>query len=144
VFFSQRNAVTGLVFEAGSMNTIHTSSLTHEIESYGSRNELLQFIQNRYQELTSNGIWINRDVVGLEEKNKTVLMKLNRMDGRNDDYEKNFAQRSELKEYLKDLSTYGRFLRFAEDFRKKEGYQFKFKEQSIDDSLYIELSAGRM
>ena len=51
VFFSQRNAVTGLVFEANSMNTIHTSSLTHEIESYGSRKDLLQFIGNRYREL---------------------------------------------------------------------------------------------
>jgi hypothetical protein len=140
VFFSQRNAVTGLVFEASSMNTIHTSSLTHEIESYGSRNELLQFIRNRYQELTSGGVWINRDVVGPENKNKTVLMKLNRMDGRNDDYEKSFAQRGDLKEYLKDLSTYGRFLRFTQDFRKKEGYQFKFKKLSIDDSLYIELN----
>lgn len=31
VFFSKRNAVTGLVFPPKSMDTIHTSSLTHEI-----------------------------------------------------------------------------------------------------------------
>ncbi len=30
VFFSQRNAVTGLVFDRASMNTIHTSSLTRD------------------------------------------------------------------------------------------------------------------
>ncbi|WKK76226.1 hypothetical protein QYS49_02215 [Marivirga salinae] len=47
VFFAQKNAVTALVFEQHSMNTIHTSSLTHEIESYGSRSDLLSFIQNR-------------------------------------------------------------------------------------------------
>ncbi len=64
VFFSQRNAVTGLVFDRASMNTIHTSSLTHEIESYGSRAELLQFIANRYEELVPGGVWVNRDVVG--------------------------------------------------------------------------------
>jgi hypothetical protein len=60
VFFSQRNAVTGLVFERNSMNTIHTSSLTHEIESYGSRADLLAFIRNRYEELAPGGVWINR------------------------------------------------------------------------------------
>jgi SAM-dependent methyltransferase len=56
VFFSQRNAVTGLAFEKASMNTIHTSSLTHEIESYGSRADLLQFIKNCYEELAPGGV----------------------------------------------------------------------------------------
>ncbi len=46
IWFSQKNAVTGLVFRPNSMNTIHSSSLTHEIESYGSRD-----IENRYNEL---------------------------------------------------------------------------------------------
>ncbi|MFZ6013606.1 MAG: transferase [Bacteroidota bacterium] len=139
VFFSQRNAVTGLVFDADSMNTIHTSSLTHEIESYGSRHELLQFIRNRYQELTNGGIWINRDVVGPYDKEKIVLMKLNKFDGRNDDFDKTFEQREELKEYLHGLSTYGRFLRFAQDFRKKEGYKLHYKKITIHDAEYIEI-----
>lgn len=140
VFFSQRNAVTGLVFEANSMNTIHTSSLTHEIESYGSRNELLQFIRNRYQELASGGIWINRDVVGPVDRNKIVLMKLNKFDGRNDDYGKEFTIREDLRDYLKGLSTYGRFRRFAIDFRKKEGYTVSFEDVTLGDQHYIRLS----
>lgn len=140
VFFSQRNAVTGLVFEANSMNTIHTSSLTHEIESYGSRNELLQFIRNRYLELASGGIWINRDVVGPEQKDRMVLMKLNVFDGRSEDYDKTFTTREELRDYLKGLSTYGRFLRFAIDFRKKEGYTISFKEVTLQDQNYIQIS----
>jgi hypothetical protein len=139
VFFSQRNAVTGLVFDANSMNTIHTSSLTHEIESYGSRDELLKFILNRYQELANGGIWINRDVVGPENKEKIVLMKLNQADGRSEDYDGAFAQREELRDYLKGLSTYGRFLRFARDFRQKEGYQLHYKSILIDGEEYIEL-----
>jgi hypothetical protein len=139
VFFSQRNAVTGLVFDANSMNTIHTSSLTHEIESYGSRAELEQFIRNRYQELANGGIWINRDVVGPENKDKLILMTLNKSDGRNDDYDKSFSLREELKEYLKGLSTFGRFLRFAQDFRKKEGYTLVFKERIIEGSEYVEI-----
>ena len=140
VFFSQRNAVTGLVFDANSMNTIHTSSLTHEIESYGSRNELLQFIRNRYQELTNGGVWINRDVVGPEEKGKTIFMKLNKHDGRNDDYHQTFGEREELRDYLKGLSTYGRFLRFAVDFRANEGFRISFKEVTIANESYVEIA----
>lgn len=140
VFFSQRNAVTGLVFDENSMNTIHTSSLTHEIESYGSRNELLQFIRNRYQELAGGGIWVNRDVVGPEDKDRTILMRLNKSDGRNDDFEKTFGTREALRDYLLGLSTYGRFLRFAQDFRKHEGYTFQFSKVNIANVTYIQIS----
>ena len=140
VFFSQRNAVTGLVFDQASMNTIHTSSLTHEIESYGSRNELLSFIKNRFDELVPGGVWINRDVVGPPDKDKIVLMKLNRTDGRNDDFEKSFSKREELSKYLQGLSTYARFLRFANDFRKKEGYHLKYEIVNRGNAEYIRLT----
>ncbi|MBS1505675.1 MAG: transferase [Bacteroidetes bacterium] len=139
VFFSQRNAVTGLAFDRGSMNTIHTSSLTHEIESYGSREDLLSFIKNRYDELAPGGIWINRDVVGPKAKDEVILMELNKTDGRNNDYEKTFGTREELAGYLRGLSTYGRFLRFAIDFRKKEGYKLEYETIKSGDSEYIKL-----
>jgi hypothetical protein len=139
VFFSQRNAVTGLVFDAHSMNTIHTSSLTHEIESYGSHEDLLNFIANRYQELASGGVWVNRDVVGPDESARLIWMKLTDADGRNEDFDKTFATREELAGYLKDLSTYGRFLRFAHDFRKHEGYRLKYRSISNGGHTYIEL-----
>ncbi|MNS05096.1 hypothetical protein D3C72_364920 [compost metagenome] len=42
--------------------------------------------------------------------------------------------------YLDGLSTYGRFLRFAVDFRKKEGYKLEYKEEIINDESYIKLS----
>jgi hypothetical protein len=139
VFFSQRNAVTGLVFDKNSMNTIHTSSLTHEIESYGSRADLLSFIKNRFEELAPGGVWINRDVVGPQNKNEIVLMKLNQTDGRNDDFEKTFTTREELARYLTGLSTYSRFLRFVQDFRKQEGYQLKFEKIELNGSPYFKL-----
>ncbi len=139
VFFSQRNAVTGLVFDKNSMNTIHTSSLTHEIESYGSRTDLLSFIKNRYEELAPGGVWINRDVVGPQNKNEIILMKLNQTDGRNKDFDKVFASREELAHYLSGLSTYGRFLRFVGDFRKHEGYQLKFEPIEILGAHYFKL-----
>lgn len=139
VFFSQRNAVTGLVFDKNSMNTIHTSSLTHEIESYGSRADLLAFIRNRYEELAPDGVWINRDVVGPYNKESIVLMKLNENDGRNDDFEKKFSEREELALYLTGLSTKARFLRFVKDFRKKEGYTLDWKWTTINNEQYVRL-----
>lgn len=140
VFFSQRNAVTGLVFEKGSMNTIHTSSLTHEIESYGSREDLLAFIKNRLDELTPGGIWINRDVVGPPNKQQTVLIQLCTTDGRNEDWNKLFDTRENLAHYLTGLSTYGRFLRFKQDFRRAEGYTLQAEEVNLNGLPYIRLA----
>jgi hypothetical protein len=142
VFFSQRNAVTGLVFDRESMNTIHTSSLTHEIESYGSRQDLLAFIRNRYDELTHGGVWVNRDVVGPVNKDQRVLMALNQEDGIHTEVDKTFASREDLALHLNRLSTYGRFLRFAIDFRKHEGYSLYYAVRLIDGKEYIELSLG--
>jgi SAM-dependent methyltransferase len=140
VFFAQKNAVTGLVFESQSMNTIFTSSLTHEIESYGGREDLLNFIKNRFEELVPGGVWVNRDVVGPEDKDQLVLMKLSKTDGRNGDFEKIISERKELANYLTGLSTYGRFLRFANDFRKKERYQFNYKTIITENDEFIELT----
>jgi hypothetical protein len=140
VFFSQRNAVTGLVFDKESMNTIHTSSLTHEIESYGSRQDLLAFIKNRFEELTHGGAWINRDVVGPENKYTRVLMHLAKNDGIHSDVDKTFSTREELAHHLNGLSTYGRFLRFAKDFRKHEGYTLEYRMRELEGKELVELS----
>jgi SAM-dependent methyltransferase len=140
VFFSQKNAVTGVAFEKNSMNTIHTSSLTHEIESYGSRKDLLQFIQNRYEELTPNGVWINRDVVAPFEKEKEVLMWLNQNDGNNEEPLKIINDRILLSQHLQKLSTFSRFLRFAKDFRKVENFNLPYKIVESDGQAYIQLS----
>jgi hypothetical protein len=127
VFFSQKNAVTSLVFDAGSMNTIHTSSLTHEIESYGSREDLLEFISNRYQELAPGGVWINRDVVGPENKDEIILLWLNDNDGEHNSTD------------LDSLSTRALFTRFAQDFRHQEGYKLAYEWVTIEDETYCRL-----
>ncbi|WMJ72171.1 transferase [Cytophagaceae bacterium ABcell3] len=136
VFFSQKNAVTGLVFEPGSMNSIFTSSLTHEIESYGSREDLIAFINNRFEELVPEGVWVNRDVVGAEHKDKEVFMLLNKQDGLNDLLQ---IPSEDLNGYLKNLSTYGRFLQFAKDFRQTEGYVLRYEEQEIEGKVFVKL-----
>ncbi len=140
VFFSQKNAVTGLVFDKNSMNTIHTSSLTHEIESYGSRADLLKFIKNRYEELAPNGVWINRDVVGPYNKEQTVLLWLNNEDGKNENPFKIIDDKNLLSNYLQSLSTYSKFLRFSVDFRATQNYHLNFELQEIENKKYIKLS----
>lgn len=137
VFFAQKNAVTSLVFERESMHTIHTSSLTHEIESYGSRADLLQFIKNRYQELTSNGVWINRDVIGPENGNEQIFMLLTKDDGHNENPYLELEDRNDLTNYLNSLSTFSRFLRFASDFRKEENDQIAYSIDEIKGKEYI-------
>lgn len=140
VFFSQKNAVTGLVFDEGSMNTIHTSSLTHEIESYGSRADLLQFIKNRYNELAPGGVWVNRDVVAPFDKEKQIYLLLDETDGDNDDPYRIMEDREVFSKYLQSLSTYARFLRFVKDFRAREGYQLVYEKIKIGGTSYIKLT----
>jgi hypothetical protein len=136
VFFSRKNDVAGPVFRPNSMNTIHTSSLTHEIKSYVSREaagrrmeaqpgldlnaafeqegleQLQRFIRSRYQELASGGVWVNRDVVGPENGEEEIFLWLEDQDGYSGPEDRT----------LEELSTRARFRRFAQDFRRQEGY----------------------
>lgn len=139
VFFAQKNAVINLVFRPNTISTIHTSSLTHEIESYGSREDLIHFIENRYQELRPGGVWINRDVVGPDEGDKEIFMSLLSEDGA-DDWDKEFENRKQLGQYLNGLSTKARFLRFAKDFRSKENDRISYELEEIEGKTYMKIS----
>lgn len=84
VFFARKNAVER-VFPERSMNTVHTSSLTHEIYSYGSAEELAAFVAARFSELAPGGAWINRDVIGPDDGSRRVLAWFRDDDGANPD-----------------------------------------------------------
>lgn len=139
VFFMRKNAVSGLVFPKSSMNTIHTSSLTHEIESYGNRESLLQFIRNRYEELCMGGVWINRDVVGPKDKDKIVYAILDDQDGINDLESKSFSDPMQKKEYLDSLSTFARFYVFQREFRSDLTHRIQFDLISIDGQSFFKI-----
>jgi hypothetical protein len=133
VFFSQKNALTGLVFDKESMDTIHTSSLTHEIESYGGREDLLRFIRNRFHELAPGGVWINRDVVGPSDPDREIFLWLNR----NDSGTTQHLPEEKDPRGLSKKSTYELFLLFAKEFRREEGYALHFEEVRIEDTPYL-------
>lgn len=130
VFFAIKNAVGGGVFEKGTMNTIHTSALTHEIYSYGSLADLKGFIANRFVELRPGGVWVNRDVVGPENAGRLVLMELSTVDGNDEVSPIPPLGQKEFENYLTSRSTRVRFIHFASDFRpgKGEGFPFEWVE----------------
>ncbi len=144
VFFYQKDFAAGPVFAESSVNTFTTFALTHEIESYAGRAALRHFIELLYQQLAFSGRWINVDVVGPEDREELVYLWLNAEDGRSDDYEREFAPeaRVELRAYLDGLSTYARFLRFARDFRRDEGYRLEFDAASVGGRPYVTLRLG--
>ncbi len=117
VWFAQRNAVTGLVFDNGTMTTIHTGSLTHEIESYGGRADLEVFLTNRKQELATGGVWINRDVIGPENGEEPILMELHEGAGQQNPFATLPEQNAEAEALLKTLSPLGLWRQFLQDWR---------------------------
>ena len=140
IFFSKANAITGLCFHKNSMDTIHTGSITHEIESYGSRDELLQFIDNRYRELKPEGVWINRDVVGPENGDRTVRMWLDPADGNEFEICPADLPPAEKADWLRGLSTFARFFQFAKDFRTGIDASIDFKLVETSGRKMIETS----
>ena len=99
----------------------------------------MKFIKNRYEELAHGGVWVNRDVVAPFDKERGICMQLNNEDGSNENVFADFADRHQLSVHLQSLSTYSRFLRFAKDFRTKEGYKLFFAEIEISGKRYIQL-----
>lgn len=128
VFFYHRNIMTEPIFPPNSVDTTTTFSLTHEIESYLGREALLEFLRRVYQQTVSGGVYINSDVVGPDNKEQTVYLKLNSEDGRTESWDEISARPKIEKEELEKLSTFGRFRRFSKDFRVDEQEPFEFKE----------------
>lgn len=81
------------------------------------------------------------DVVGPDDPEAIVYLLLNRDDGRNDDYARDFGKQEgeECRKYLAGLSTFGRFLRFQQDFRRQEGYCLECNEELIAGKTYFRL-----
>ncbi|MDF3821591.1 transferase, partial [Leptospira sp. 96542] len=146
VFFLRKNAVSGLVFPRNSINTIHTSSLTHEIASYGDIAKLKAFIQNRFEELTMGGVWINRDVVGPKNKEEIVYVQLNDSDGEKDKSShlqlNEELTKEEKQKYLDSLSTYERFFVFQKEFRRHVSYSLWFERLEIEGLNFLKMKLG--
>jgi len=140
VFFHQANAAGRPVFTPGSVDTFTTFSLTHELESYQGRAFLERFIGLLHDQLAVGGRWLNVDVVGPEDGGDQVRMWLREDDGVVGGEGDLPADRAEMKAHLAGLSTLGRFLRFARDFRRGEGYRLPYTLEKSAEGTHAVLS----
>ena len=77
VYFYRRNVLGGAVFDPRSVDTTLTFALTHEIWSYGSQAASIRaFVQAIYDHTAPGGVWINSDVCGPDNKDRTVRLRL--------------------------------------------------------------------
>jgi len=145
VHFHQRDLLEP-IFADNSVDTTICNSTTHEIWSYGKQDaSLRKYLAYKYAQLRPGGRLVIRDVVGPEDKDEEVYLWASDKDGSNDEPEKAISNRDELKVHIEGLSTYGRFLRFAQDFlsglrkegRRGEETQIVFREEMVDGVRYV-------
>lgn len=142
VYFHQRNIMQSKLFEPGSVSTVITMALTHEVESYLGHDELLKFLDRAHEMLEPGGVYINYDVVGPDEPEREVYFAPNAEDGETPEDLRWDLEGEELAVFLGGLSTLGRFRRFLRDFRHDEQRENKVRYENIDGVEYAVLSWG--
>jgi len=148
VHVHQRNLMEK-IFEDNSIDTTICNSTTHELWSYGNQAETVHnYLQKKFNQTRKNGRIVIRDVVGPLDKEEEVYMALNKEDGSNEDILKECVDPTLLKEHLDGLSTYARFIRFAEDYladmrkekKRDSNTKIQYREEVISGEIYIVLS----
>ncbi|MEU4532504.1 class I SAM-dependent methyltransferase [Micromonospora ureilytica] len=138
VYFFQRNVLGGAIFKDRSVDTTLTFSLTHEIWSYGRQREsVLQFARRIHDHTVPGGVWINSDVCGPDDRQRSVILWLATDDGDNPASPRRDLAgltSAEVKRYVGGLSTRARLDQFATDFA------FPFTHEALaDGSVRLEL-----
>lgn len=116
VHFHQRN-ITRPIFEDNTINTTICNSTVHELWSYGEQAETVHaYFALKYAQTRPGGRLLIRDVVGPDDSDQEVYLRLEHRNGSNDHIFADFDDPAVLAEHLAGLSTYARFKRFARDF----------------------------
>lgn len=144
VYAYQRNLLQP-VFSDSSVDTVICNSTLHELWSYGEQAKSVKnYLRYKYKQLTPGGRLVIRDVVGPEQKDMMVYMKLNTLDG--ETYQ---ADDERILSTAPDkLSTESRFYRFVHDYlrelsetsRRTDNYKISRIEENINGIRYIKLS----
>ncbi len=141
----QRNILEP-VFAPATIDTVICNSTLHEVWSYGNQADSVRaYIRDKWTELVPGGRLVIRDVVGPEQREQLVYLKLREDDGVN-------ATREDIHIWLytitAELSTRARFYRFAYDFlrelrdagRRGPETQITFAETDRDGEHYVQVS----
>ncbi len=117
--FKQAN-ILSRTFPDNSIDTTVCNSTMHELWSYAKQaDSIRQYLANKFQQTRKGGRIVIRDVVGPEDKETLVYMLCNDQDGLNENVHAQFENDKDGKKlaaHIGELSTYSRFLRFAEDY----------------------------
>lgn len=141
VYFYQRNMLGSAVFPPRSIDTTLTLALTHEIWSYadGSRPDTVQrFADALFAHTAPGGVWINSDVCGPAEPDRSVVLRLHDSDGANPDGITELESLDDPAAYVNGLSTRARFFQFAHDFRRNANVPFEYGVRG--DGLVLRLA----
>jgi len=129
VFFYQRN-LSEKIFADDSIDTTLCNSTTHEIWSYGGGDKTLSaYLAHKYAQLKPGGALLIRDVVGPEGGEEELYAWFADSDGATPTVEE------ALKTPVAELSTRGRFYRFAKEYLNGRGVVYT--EEDIDGKKYI-------
>ena len=141
----QRNILEP-IFADNSTDCVICNSTLHEVWSYGDgASSVRSYLAQKFAQLKPGGRLVIRDVVGPEDKDRTVYLKLQTTDGiaataADEAVWKNAA--------TSELSTEARFYRFAHDFladmrgsgRRGNGTKLAYTVEERSGSRYIKLS----
>lgn len=143
VFVYQRNLLEP-IFAPDSIQTTICNSTLHELWSYGKQKEsVMGYLREKYRQLSIGGRLVIRDVVGPENKEDLVYLKLSSIDG------ENFSSEDEalLTTDTARLSTEARFYRFVHDFlyelrqtkRRDKSTVIEYSIEEISTSKYFKM-----
>jgi len=129
VFFKQQNLMTPVSeAQADRADTILCNSTLHELWSYGAGDETVRaYLRGKHKQLRQGGCLVVRDVVGPDDKDKTVLLECVPDDGLPED---------DGAAEVAALSTLARFARFRRDFRPGEAHPTAEKVTGKGRTLY--------
>jgi SAM-dependent methyltransferase len=137
-FFYQRNILAGPAFPGESIDTTMTFALTHEIYSYGGGHEALrQFVATIFDHTARGGVWINSDVCGPDPPDRLVRLVFHKPGLNIEARALTTLPADQVGPYLETLTPGGRFLQFAQDFRRSAGAPFSF---TVIDDTTVELT----
>lgn len=105
-FLHHANVLQEGLFAHASVHTTLTASLTHEIRSYGSDDDLRQLLANIYAHTADGGVFINFDVCGPDKPDQTVQLMFSTTEVRSD-----VSTAS-----VHDLNEYERWVRFCAEW----------------------------
>ncbi|WP_028473322.1 class I SAM-dependent methyltransferase [Nocardioides alkalitolerans] len=134
IWFVRANILNGPVMPLGSVDSTVTVALTHEVYSYGDgRADVEAFARRVHDHTRVGGVWVNSDVLGPDEPDREVLLRLRTDDGATPDAAREDLDdltADEVAAYVGSLSTAGRMIQFAHDFPRLSGGPFTAARQA--------------